>query len=158
MGFLKKLFGNDETQPKEMHPLEEEVNYHIPKDDNDIALMKTTVAGITHHMKLIEAPTAIQGHTKFEPENPYSDRAVALIMDNGRQIGYIPDRELSLYYNIFNKDGIRFYGGVGVFRNGQNKRMLYGKIMLVEIPDSDDGTLFDLAQKQLDYLTHFVNE
>ena len=158
MGFLKRLFGNDETQPKEKHPLEEEVNYYIPKDDKDIALMKTTIAGITHYMKLNEAPTAIQGHTKFEPENPYNKRAVALITDEGRQIGYISDRELSLYYNIFDKDDIRFYGGVGVFRNDQNKRTLYGKIMLVEIPESDDGTLFNLAQKQLDYLMHFTNE
>lgn len=156
MGFLKRLFGSAEPtdEPKkERHPLEESVNYYYPTSDTDIALMKTSVAGITHHMKLTDAPVVVQGHTRFEPENPYNKKAVALITDDGRQIGYIADRELSLYYDIFaDRDGIRFYGGVGIFRNDQNRRTLYGKIMLVDVPESDDGRLFDLGQKQLDYM------
>lgn len=156
MGFLKRLFGfaepTDEPK-KELHPLEESVNYYYPTSDTDVALMKTSVAGITHHMKLADAPMTVQGHTRFEPENPYNKKAVALITDDGRQIGYIADRELSLYYDIFaDSDGIRFYGGVGIFRNDNNRRTLYGKIMLVDIPDRDDGTFFELAQKQLDFM------
>ena len=155
MGLLKKLFGNTDEKPTKRHPIEDEVMYYIPQDNNDVALMKTTVAGVTHYVDLKEAPFAFQGRTKFEPENPYNKRAVALVTDEGRQIGYIPDRELSLYYNIFDKDGVRFYGGVGVFRNDKNKRTVYGKIMLLEIPDSDDGTLFRLAQRQLDSYMQF---
>ena len=153
MGFLKRLFGNDDTQPKEKHPLEEEVNYYIPKDDSDIGLMKTSVAGITHHLKLSDAPMTVQGHTRFEPENPYNNKAVVLITDDGKQIGYIPDRELSLYYNIFDKEDVQFFGAIGIFRNDSNKRTLYGKIMLVSIPDNQKGELHQqLAQKQLDYM------
>ena len=133
--------------------LKSSVNYYIPENENDIALMKTSVAGITKHMKLSDAPMPVQGHTRFEPENPYNSRAVALITDDGRQIGYIADRELSLYYKIFGeKDNVKFYGAVGIFRNSSNKRTLYGKIMVVDVPESDDGTLFNLAQKQLDFM------
>ena len=153
MGFLKKLFGTEEKQVKEPHPLDESVNYYLPKDEYDIALMKTSVAGITHHLKLSDAPMTVQGRTRFEPENPYNKKAVALIIDDGRQIGYIPDRELSLYYNIFDKDNVQFFGAIGVFRNDSNKRTLYGKIMLVSIPDNEKGELHQqLAQKQLDYM------
>ena len=112
MGFLKRLFGSAEPtdEPKkERHPLEESVNYYYPTSDNDIALMKTSVAGITHHMKLTDAPVVVQGHTRFEPENPYNKKAVALITDDGRQIGYIADRELSLYYDIFADRDPRLY-------------------------------------------------
>lgn len=140
--------------------LKSSVNYYIPDEENDIALMKTSVAGITHHMKLSDAPMTVQGRTRFEPENPYNSRAVALITDDGRQIGYIADRELSLYYKIFGeKDNVKFYGAVGIFRNNSNKRTLYGKIMVVDVPESDDGTLFDLAQKQLDFMmSEFTTE
>lgn len=51
MGFLKQLFGSAEPtdEPKkERHPLEDSVNYYYPTSDTDIALMKTSVAGITH--------------------------------------------------------------------------------------------------------------
>lgn len=103
--------------------LKSSVNYYIPDHENDIAMMKTSVAGITHHVKLSDAPMTVQGHTRFEPENPYNSRAVALITDDGRQTGYIADRELSLYYRTFGEtDGVKFYGAVGIFRNSINKR------------------------------------
>lgn len=154
MGFLKKLFGGEDDAPKERHPLEDEVNYYIPKDDNDIAMMKTNVAGITHYLKLSDAPKLYQGYAKPEPENPYNDKAVALITDEGKRIGYIPDQELSLYNRIFEgRESVQFFCMVGIFRNHSDKRTLYGKLLLVTAPANEKADMHQrLTQKQFDYM------
>lgn len=154
MGFFKKLFSSEDTKPKERHPLEDEVNYYYPKDDSDIALMKTTAAGITHHLRLSDAPKLFQGNTKPEPENPYNNKAIALITDDGKHIGYIPDRELSLYYDIFaGRESVQFFCMVGIFRNYSDKRTLFGKVLLVSCPNNDKVEMHQrLCQKQFDYM------
>ena len=174
--FLKKMFGkktiaenpseqkkSEPVQPvtlKVKHELENDCKYYFPKDDNDIAMLKTNIAGVNFKLKIADARKAYQGHTKFEPENPANDKAVALITDDGRHIGYISERDLRMYYDIFDKrDGIRFYGAVGVFTNDKREKTLFGNIMVVDIPNSDDGTLFDLGQKQLDFMmAEFLTE
>lgn len=168
MGFFKELFKKSENTPKESfsakkfpsHDLDEPENYYFPLDENDIAMLKTTIAGITHHLKISDARKPYQGYTKFDPENPVDKKAVKLVADDGKMLGYIRSSDLSLYYNIFNgRDEIRFYGAVGVFTNDKGKKMPFGKVMIVDIPESDDGKLFDLAQKQLDYMmADFVSE
>lgn len=159
MGFFKKLFGGDEKPQQEpapkaaAHELEEDHRYHFPDDKDDIAMMKTKVAGVNYRLKMADARKPYSGHTEFDPENPVNEKAVKLVTDEGMQIGFIPDDDLRLYYDIFDKrDGIRFHGAVGVFTNDEGKKKLFGRIMLVDIPESDDGKLFDLAQKQLDWM------
>ena len=154
MGFLKRLFGGEDEAPKERHPLEDEVYYYIPKDDSDIALMKTNVAGITYHLTLSDAPKLFQGYAKPEPENPYNNQAVALITEEGRQLGYIPDQELSLYHKIFDgRESVQFFCMVGIFRNHSNKRTLYGKVLLVTVPANEKADMHQrLCQKQFDYM------
>ena len=159
MGFFKRLFGGQDNEPQQttpkaaQHELEENRHYYFPKDENDIAMMKTNIAGLNYRMKMEDARKPYQGHTKFEPDNPVNEKAVALITDDGRHIGYVKDSDLRMYYDMFSKrDGIRFYGAVGIFTNDKNKKTLFGNIMLVDIPESDDGRLFNLAQKQLDFM------
>lgn len=161
MGILNDLFKrkskkiNDSYTEKTTwkHDLEEPERYYFPQDENDIAMLKTSIAGITHHLKISDARKPYQGRTQFDPENPVDKKAVKLVSDDGKMLGYIPSSDLSLYYNIFNdRDGIRFYGAVGIFTNDSGKKMPFGKVMIVDIPDSDDGKLFALGQKQLDFM------
>ena len=123
-------------------------------------MLKTSIAGLNFRMKLDDARKAYQGYTKFEPENPVNDKAVALVTDDGRHIGYISEKDLRLYYDIFGKkDHIRFYGAVGIFTNDKWKKTLFGNIMIVDIPENDDGTLFKLGQQQLDFMmSEFTTE
>ena len=155
--FLKKLTGKQTiaeklSQSKPQQPIEN-CKYYFPDFEGDIAMLKTTIAGITHHMNLSDARKPYHGYSKFEPENPYNPKAVSLISDDGRMMGYVPESYLKLYYDIFgHRDHIRFHGAVGIFTNDRGKKTLFGRIMLVDIPPEDDGTLFDLAQKQLDFM------
>ena len=151
---FKKLFGKQEKLSVEAHELEEPERYYFPKSETDIAMLKTTIAGITHHMTMADARKPYQGHTVFEPDNPVDKKAIKLVTDDGKMMGYISAADQSLYYSIFEgKDKIRFYGAVGIFTNDNNKKSLFGKIMLVDIPDSTEhDRLFDLAQKQLDFM------
>lgn len=138
---------------KQSHPLEEPERFYFPEDANDVAILKTNIAGITKHLKMADARKPYSGHTEFDPNNPIDKKAVKLVTDDGRMMGYIPAIDLRLYYDIFgSRDHIRFHGAVGLFTNGSGKKTLFGRIMLVDIPESDDGTLFNLAQKQLDYM------
>ena len=142
-----------EIPRKQAHPLEDPERFYFPEDANDVAILKTNIAGITKHLKLADARKPYSGHTEFDPDNPVDKKAVKLVTDDGRMLGYIPAIDLRLYYDIFgSRDQIRFHGAVGIFTNGSGKKTLFGRIMLVDIPDSDDGTLFNLAQKQLDYM------
>lgn len=163
---FKKLYGketvNDKYMPSEPKAnttsvgfdLNEPERYYFPQDENDIAFLKTSVAGITRHMKMADARKTYQGHTVFEPDNPVDKKAVKFVTDDGKMIGYIPKKDQSLYYSIFDgKDGIRFYGAVGIFTNDQNKKTLFGKVMVVDIPDPDEGDrFFNIGQKQLDFM------
>ena len=87
-----------------------------------------------------------------EPTNPQNPKAIALISDDGKQLGYVPDDRLREYYDIFKGRNPRFYGAIGIFKNDSGKKMLFGKVMLVDVPEGDDGTLQAYAQKQLDYM------
>ena len=153
MGFLKRLFGTQDAEPK---PKEKEVENerwrHFPTDENDIAFLKTNVAGCNFRLKKADARKVYNGNAMPDPDNPANPKAIALISDDGKHIGYIPDDRLREYYDIFEGRKPRFYGAVGIFTNDQGKRKLFGKVMVVDVPESDDGRLFDLAQKQLDFM------
>lgn len=164
--FVKKETISDQYSPKQSkpvasHDMDEPLRYYFPKDDTDIAMLKTSVAGITHYMDISDARKPYQGHTVFEPENPYNKKAVKLVTDDGKMMGYVPESDLSLYYSVFNgRDGIRFYGAVGIFTNEKRKKTLFGKVMLVDVPNPDPGdSFFNLGQKQLDFMmSDFTSE
>lgn len=153
MEFLKRLLGFQDYEPKkEEHQIVEDLWNHFPTDENDIAFMKINVAGCNFRLKISDARKPYQGNAVQEPDNPVNPKAVALISDEGKHIGYVPDDCLREYYDMFDGRKPRFHGAIGIFTNEQGKRKLFGKVMLVDIPESDDGTLQKYAQKQLDFM------
>lgn len=107
----------------------------------------TSVAGINFRCKQEDLGSVI-GYVQQEPTNEYNPKAVGVYRVNGSLLGYIPDKDLELFYNFKGDDYDKmvFSGNIKQIRR-LGKDFFVGNIAIIKSKDEEELT--ELVNKNL---------
>lgn len=122
---------------------------HHETPDEPYKYFVTNVAGVKFHLKPSEANKSYQGKTVADPKNPYNPKAIKLVTNEGKMIGYVKDDDLDSFRDIFGGETANFAALIGWFRNEDDEKLMYGKVMYYDHANDDDES-HEMIQERLD--------
>ena len=100
-------------------------------DDEENGVYESKIAGVT--LRCTEADKGVfHGIIYNEKDNPYNNNAMAVVSNNKKLIGYIPDNELKDYWYWSNGLPVTCVGFIKSFVNAEGKKILYGKVYAIK--------------------------
>ena len=129
---LFEYYENQRLHGGDGNAVADDDNVQVGADD-----LITYIAGINFRCG-IEDIGGFLGYTRPEPDNPHDHNAVAIIRNDGKHLGYVPAKELSLYHS--ETDGGE-YPCVGYITEGESQTV-NGRVKIIF---SRDGKVIDCA-------------
>lgn len=160
-----KSLSKDETKQTENNSQNTKLTYELIIEDEDdgyrtrhhwngiepYAWFITTVAGVNYHLSAEDANNKYCGITAAEKDNKFDPNAIKLVTNEGKMLGYVPAKDLKEFRDIFEKEEVGFIAYIGWFRNDEDEKIMYGKVMFFDLDENDEES-FKKVKRNLDLM------